>query len=66
MLLALGVVLIGRGVLGKNVGIRDSTTWDAWLWGRVATKLWEKVYIRTLYVAIGIAAILTALALEPK
>jgi hypothetical protein len=61
LMLAFGFALIVRGLLSKNVRIRDSRTLDGWWRGKVATKTWQIVYMRSLLVLIGVGCISVAL-----
>ena len=59
MMLAFAVICMGHGLFGRNVRMRDSRTFEGWLKGKVVTG-WKAIYMRILFVLIGIAAIIFA------
>jgi hypothetical protein len=61
LMLAFGFALVVRGLLSKNVRIRDSRTLGGWWRGKVAAKPWQIVYMRSLLVLIGVGFISFAL-----
>jgi hypothetical protein len=61
MLLVFGLVLIVHGFFSKNMRVKDSRTWDGFWTGKIAKKRWQAVWMRTLFVGIGLAAIEFAL-----
>lgn len=64
MMLALGVTLAAHGAFSREIRIRDSHTIEEWWKGKVATKPWQIVYMRTLFVAIGLCCIVFALTFD--
>ena len=64
LMLAVGALLIAHGILSKNVRIKDSRTWEGFWRGKIATKWWETLWMRTIFVGIGLAAIEFALTFD--
>src|SRR5215470_13210129 len=60
LMLLFGVLFIGKGLFSRNVRIRDSSTVAGWWRGKIATKPWQVLYMRSLLVGIGIAFIVFA------
>lgn len=61
LMLLFGLVLIVHGLFGKNIRIKNSSTWEGFWRGKIATKRWQVLLRRTLFVSIGVAAIEFAL-----
>lgn len=61
-MLAIGFVMIAHGLLSKQMRIRDHGSWRGFLFGKIAEKRWQVVYMRALFVAIGVACIVSALS----
>jgi hypothetical protein len=61
-MLVLGLVLIGHGLFSNNMRVKDSRTWGGFWRGKIATKWWQVLWMRTLFVSIGVAAIAFALS----
>ena len=66
LMLLFGLLSIGRGLFSKNVRIRDSSTWEGWWRGKIATKWWQVLYMRSLLVVIGLAFIVFAFTFQPS
>jgi hypothetical protein len=60
-LLTFGLLIIIRGLFSENLRMRDSRTLRGLWLGKVVTKLWQIIYMRTLHVVIGVALINFAL-----
>ncbi len=61
-LIAMGLVLVAHGLFSKNMRMRDSRTWEGTWRGKIVTKRWQIVYMRTLFTLIGAGAIVCALS----
>ena len=64
LMLLFGLLSIGRGLFSKNVRMRDSSTWEGWWRGKIATKRWQVFYMRSLLVVIGLAFIVFAFTFQ--
>jgi hypothetical protein len=62
--LALGVALLVHGTFSRTMRMRDSRTTEGWWRGKVATKTWQIVYMRTLFITIGLCCIAFALTFD--
>jgi hypothetical protein len=61
-LMGMGTVLIAHGLFSKNMRMRDSRTWKGAWRGKIVTKPWQIVYMRSLFALIGAAMIFCALS----
>jgi len=59
LMVAFGFLWIAHGVFSRNMRMRDSTTLDGWWRGKIATG-WRELYMRGLFVLIGIGFITIA------
>jgi len=61
MMLVFGLVGMIHGVFSKNMRIKDSRTWEGFWRGKIATKQWQILLMRIVFVTIGLAAVEFAL-----
>jgi len=64
VMLLLALLLIAHSIFSRNMRMRDSSTWRGILRGRVVTKRWQNIYMRTLYVVIGVGALVLAVTFD--
>jgi hypothetical protein len=61
MMIVAGLAAIAHGLFSTNVRMRDnSSPYGIWR-GKIVSKRWQVLYMRTFFVLIGAAAIICAL-----
>jgi hypothetical protein len=61
LMIAGGLACAAHGLLNKNMRIRDSRTWKGAWKGKIVTKPWQIIYMRGLFILIGIGMIVAGL-----
>lgn len=57
LLLGMGVALIAHGLFSKHMRMRDPSTLSGAWKGKIVTKQWQILFMRTLFVVVGIATV---------
>jgi hypothetical protein len=61
-LIAMGVVVMAHGLFGRNVKMRDSGSWQGLWHGKIVTKPWQVLLMRTLFTLIGASMVVCGLS----
>jgi hypothetical protein len=66
LMLVFGLLLVAHGLFSKSMRMRDSSTRYGLWKGKIVTKPWQVVLMRSIFVLIGVAVINFAFTFDPR